>query len=271
MCKTPEPAAPCRKRPPPRDAGNTHTTELLLRLTSLPTAPPPACNRSQQSVRLQPNCHSRVSEKRLASSACCCCGGGMTGAMPRAPAICCCCCKTCCCMSTCCCIAICCCIAACCCCHIARCCWAARCCMTACCGVTRGVGMHLALPRLGEPPIAPKSALSCERSPPIERNAAAVGADAIALSAPMATFGAGGGAGAAAPPFGAVRSAKLTTDSARDSSECGSFGGGGPASAAPGGWAVPPPAEAEAEAEAAPLAPSARMASSSFLRVAAVA
>mmetsp|Transcript_33959 Transcript_33959/g.112392 ORF Transcript_33959/g.112392 Transcript_33959/m.112392 type:complete len:306 (+) Transcript_33959:107-1024(+) len=214
--------------------------------------------------------HSRLSEKRLASSACCCCCGGMTGAMPMAPAICCCCCKTCCCMSTCCCIAICCCIAACCCCHMARCCWAARCCMTTCCGVTRGVGMHLALPRPGEPPIAPKSALSCERSPPIERNAAAVGADAIALSAPMATFGAGGGAGAAAPPFGAVRSAKLTTDSARDSSECGSFGGGGPASAGPG-RAVPPPAEAEVEAEAAPLAPSARMASSSFLRVAAAA
>ena len=91
--------------------------------------------------------------------------------------------------SACCCIAICCCIAACCCCHMARCCWAARCCITAysgrgsgepapraplashevgtaCCGVTRGVGMHLALPRPGEPPIAPKSALSCERSPP---------------------------------------------------------------------------------------------------------
>mmetsp|Transcript_36270 Transcript_36270/g.117150 ORF Transcript_36270/g.117150 Transcript_36270/m.117150 type:complete len:307 (-) Transcript_36270:1705-2625(-) len=271
------------QRPAARDRlpGNTHTTELLLRLTLLPDRthtpngiqrlctqrhiPPPRPRRRPPATG-----HSRLSEKRLASSACCCCCCGMTGAMPMAPAICCCCCKTCCCMSTCCCIAICCCIAACCCCHMARCCWAARCCMTACCGVTRGVGMHLALPRPGEPPIAPKSALSCERSPPIERNAAAVGADAIALSAPMATFGAGGGAGAAAPPFGAVRSAKLTTDSARDSSECGSFGGGGPASAGPG-RAVPPPAEAEVEAEAAPLAPSARMASSSFLRVAAAA
>ena len=120
MCKTPEPAAPCRKRPPPREypyhraapaphvaTDRTHTPRgehsAALHAASHPTAPltpPPACNRSQQSVRLQPNCHSRVSEKRLASSACCCCGGGMTGAMPMAPAICCCCCKTCCCMST---------------------------------------------------------------------------------------------------------------------------------------------------------------------------